>query len=132
MLFFLLAHRRSINRCAVPPALVSWTKVRKRNPCCSRGLTRESGYPEAFDFPGFRVALAIPVVSPVERASLPGMTIKLCDELATHHTSVWLNIRHYIDRPIAGFRMKPGRPVDFFSRLSQRAPLADSLIFANA
>jgi len=28
--------------------------------------TRESGYPEVFDFPGFRVALAI--------ASLPGMT----------------------------------------------------------
>ncbi len=31
--------------------------------------TRESGYPEVFDFPGFRVALAI--------ASLPGMTPKL-------------------------------------------------------
>jgi hypothetical protein len=28
--------------------------------------TRESGYPEGFDFPGFRVALAV--------ASLPGMT----------------------------------------------------------
>ncbi|HEY6366395.1 MAG TPA: hypothetical protein VI585_16540, partial [Candidatus Binatia bacterium] len=31
--------------------------------------TRESGYPEVFDFPGFRVALAI--------ASLPGMTTEL-------------------------------------------------------
>jgi hypothetical protein len=34
---------------------------------------REKGHPEAFDFPGFRVALAI--------ASLPGMTSELCREL---------------------------------------------------
>ena len=32
-----------------------------------------------FDFPGFRVALGI--------ASLPGMTIKLCNELLRHDTS---------------------------------------------
>jgi len=31
--------------------------------------TRESGYPEVFDFPGFRVTLAI--------ASLPGMTPRI-------------------------------------------------------
>jgi len=35
------------------------------------------GNPEAFDFPGFRVALAI--------ASLPGMTIELCNELQKHY-----------------------------------------------
>jgi hypothetical protein len=42
--------------------------------------SRGSGNPEAFDFPGFRVALAI--------ASLPGMTIKLCNELLRHDTRV--------------------------------------------
>ena len=36
-------------------------------------------HPEAFDFPGFRVALAI--------ASSPGMTIELCTEFLGHHTS---------------------------------------------
>jgi hypothetical protein len=41
--------------------------------------SRESGNPEAFEFLGFRVALAI--------ASLPGMTIELCKELQIHHTS---------------------------------------------
>jgi hypothetical protein len=35
---------------------------------------------KAFDFPGFRVALAI--------ASLPGMTIELFNELKKQHTSV--------------------------------------------
>jgi len=40
----------------------------------------ESGHPEAFDFPGFRVALAI--------ASLPGMTIELCNDLWLHDNSV--------------------------------------------
>ena len=42
--------------------------------------TRESGYPEVFEFPGFRVALAI--------ASLPGMTHKLFNEFGGHHTSL--------------------------------------------
>jgi hypothetical protein len=36
-------------------------------------MPAKSGHPEAFDFPGFRVALAT--------ASLPGMTIELCREL---------------------------------------------------
>ena len=44
------------------------------------GSVRESGHPEAFDYPGFRVALAI--------ASLPGMTIELCNELLRHHTGL--------------------------------------------
>jgi hypothetical protein len=39
----------------------------------SRRHARESGHPEAFNFPGFRVALAT--------ASLPGMTIQLCGGL---------------------------------------------------
>ena len=37
-----------------------------------------------FDFPGFRVALAI--------ASLPGMTPKLFNKLREHHTSLAINI----------------------------------------
>jgi hypothetical protein len=40
--------------------------------------TRESGYPEVFDFPGFRVELAM--------ASLPGMTPKLFNGFRKHHT----------------------------------------------
>ena len=44
----------------------------------SRRHARKSGHPETFDFPGFRVALAI--------ASLPGMTIELCSELPEHQT----------------------------------------------
>jgi hypothetical protein len=40
---------------------------------------RESRHPEAFGFPGFRVAPAI--------ASLPAMTIPLCDEFLGHQTS---------------------------------------------
>src|SRR5262247_4722289 len=39
--------------------------------------TRESGYPEVFEFPGFRVALAI--------ASLPGMTPKILNRFREHH-----------------------------------------------
>src|ERR687891_2591835 len=46
---------------------------------------RESGHPEEFAFPGFRVALAI--------ASLPGMTIELCRELQGHHTSGQINLK---------------------------------------
>jgi hypothetical protein len=40
---------------------------------------RESGHPEVFEIPGFRVALAI--------ASLPGMTLKLFNGFRKHHTS---------------------------------------------
>src|SRR5262245_10342684 len=45
--------------------IVNFQKI---NPWTPERHTRESGYPEAFNFPGFRVALAI--------ASLPGMTPK--------------------------------------------------------
>ena len=45
---------------------VPGTKVRKIKQRAPHRHTRESGYPEVFDFPGFRVALAI--------ASFRGMT----------------------------------------------------------
>ena len=48
-----------------------------------RTHARQSGYPEVFDFPGFRVALAI--------ASLPGMTPELFNGFREHHTS-WSRI----------------------------------------
>jgi|SRR5215510_3929048 hypothetical protein len=48
--------------------LVSSKQISKINPWTPQRHTRESGYPEALSFPGFRVALAI--------ASLPGMTPK--------------------------------------------------------
>ena len=41
--------------------------------------TGGSRYPDAFEIPGFRVALAI--------ASLPGMTIELCCEFLSQDTS---------------------------------------------
>src|ERR687891_2882222 len=52
---------------------------------------RESGHPEEFAFPGFRVALAI--------ASLPGMTIELCRELQGHHTSGQINLKSQYRNP---------------------------------
>ena len=42
--------------------------------------TGGSRYPDAFEIPGFRVALAI--------ASLPGMTIELCCEFLSQDTSL--------------------------------------------
>jgi hypothetical protein len=60
--------------------LVSWnqssfTKSRVRH-------SRESGNPEAFEFPGFRVALQPKADPPLAEApSLPGMTVELCNEL---------------------------------------------------
>lgn len=52
-----------------------------------RRHTRESGHPEVFDFPGFRVALVI--------ASLPRMTVELFNGFWKHDTSpsrkYWLN-----------------------------------------
>jgi hypothetical protein len=45
--------------------------------------TGGSRYPDAFEIPGFRVALAI--------ASLPGMTIELFREFLSHHTSPLMN-----------------------------------------
>jgi hypothetical protein len=50
-----------------------------------RTHARENGHPEVFEIPGFRVALAI--------ASLPGMTIELCCELLSHHTSTTVLIK---------------------------------------
>jgi hypothetical protein len=45
---------------------------------------RESGHPEVFEIPGFRVALAI--------ASLPGMTLELGSELQGHpNRYAWKN-----------------------------------------
>ena len=41
--------------------------------------TGESRYPDVFEIPGFRVALAI--------ASLPGMTIDLCNKLELQDTN---------------------------------------------
>jgi hypothetical protein len=38
-------------------------------------------YPDAFEIPGFRVALRRPVIR-----GLPGMTIELCREFLSHHT----------------------------------------------
>jgi hypothetical protein len=58
---------------------VSWNQSSFTNFRIQVRHSRGSGNPEAFDFPGFRVALAI--------ASLPGMTIELCDELQKQHTS---------------------------------------------
>jgi hypothetical protein len=57
--------------------------VRKINQRASHRHTRESGYPEVFDFPGFRVALAI--------ASLPRMTLKLFNGFREHHTNFSLS-----------------------------------------
>ena len=51
------------------------TKGRKINERAPHRHTREGGYP-VFDFPGFRVALAI--------ASLPGMTPKLFNGFREH------------------------------------------------
>jgi hypothetical protein len=39
----------------------------------------KGGYPEVFDFPGFRAALAI--------ASSPGMTVELLNRFQKHRTS---------------------------------------------
>jgi hypothetical protein len=55
-------------------------KGRKINQRAPHRHTRESGYPEVFDFPGFRVALAI--------ASLPGMTLKLFNGFQEHYTGL--------------------------------------------
>jgi hypothetical protein len=59
----------------------SLTKARVRH-------SRESGNPGGFEFPGFRVAL--PPEADQHKAeavaSLPGMTIELCNELQKHHT----------------------------------------------
>ena len=45
--------------------------------------TGGSRYPDAFEIPGFRVALAI--------ASLPGMTIELCCEFLSQDTSRYIS-----------------------------------------
>src|SRR5262245_3185321 len=66
--------------------LVSWNQSSLTKSRVRVRPSRESGNPEVFEFPGFRVALAIPVVSPVERASLPGMTIELFNELQKHRS----------------------------------------------
>jgi hypothetical protein len=49
--------------------------------------TRESGYPEAFDYPGFRLALPPEADQPKAEAiaSLAGMTIEFYHELPRHH-----------------------------------------------
>jgi hypothetical protein len=60
--------------------VVSWNYSSQINQRAPHRHTRESGYPEVFDFPGFRVALAI--------ASLPGMTPKLFNGFPEHHNSV--------------------------------------------
>src|SRR5919106_4736024 len=64
------ALRSSIRASVLEPV----REISLRSPTCH---TREGGYPEYLDFPGFRVALAI--------ASLPGMTQILFNELQKHH-----------------------------------------------
>src|SRR5438046_7451627 len=60
--------------------------------------TGERRYPEVFEISGFRVALAI--------ASLPGMTIELCNQPVRHHTilayllSSQFNPRHLCQGPL--------------------------------
>jgi hypothetical protein len=51
---------------------------------------RESGHPGVFDFPGFRVALAI--------ASLLEMTIELCNGLRRQHARVVRPTLHYTSK----------------------------------
>ena len=48
---------------------MSCSQRARKNSASAYRHTRESGYPEFLDFPGFRVALAI--------AGLPGMTIEM-------------------------------------------------------
>ena len=61
--------------------LVSCVRSLLKKSCGSPSRhARESGHPDAIDFPGFRVALAI--------ASLPGMTFELSNELQRHHSSI--------------------------------------------
>src|SRR5262249_31050258 len=62
--------------------------------------------------------------------SLPGMTIKLCDEPATLAYGLNSTLHRQADCRLC---MKPGRPIDVFSQSPQcLPPPAASLIFANA
>jgi hypothetical protein len=65
---------------------VSWNQSSlKKSPPLPRHA-RESGHPDVFEIPGFRLALAV--------ASLAGMTSELFNGFREHHTSNWGQYAH--------------------------------------
>ena len=95
----LASQRRSYLRLRSLWHTPTWTFTVLMRRLHGRTHTGEGRYPDVFEFPGFRVALAI--------ASLPGMTFELCCELQCQDTSCshntqaedWFLITLFADYP---------------------------------